>query len=320
VNVPVYVAALVILAGNAVLSLGNSLQKLNIGWMKKTASLDAIAAPKTDRSRAVLFMGWFIGFLMMNSVPVFQFIALLGLPANVVAAFAGSSVAFTAIFARFLLGERIGLRRTLWTLVLFAAIAGAGLLGKSFADEAGFSPTALFIFIGLPLLATLGLLIFRCKGDCNGDRAQRDKGDKGAQQGDRANGAERTERDRAQNKHLAPFFAGISGCFGGYMVITMRALQIDAGANISIEWFSSPYLYAFILCGFGGFSIVQLAYKDGEMARVAPALYGMQVLWPAIASYFVFGSPFVILQATAFLIVAISVVAIAGNRDSTMTK
>jgi drug/metabolite transporter (DMT)-like permease len=311
VRISVYLAAAVILAGNAVLSLGNSLQKLNIGWMNRDT------AP--GRSRSILFFGWLAGFLMMNSVPVFQFIALLGLPANVVAAFAGSNVAFTAIFARLLLGERLGLRRALWTLVLFAAIAGAGLLGRGSASESSFSPPALFIFFGLPILAALILLLmYRDRVRMHGDRARGlgmggDSARGDSMEGDRA----LSGGDSARWNYLAPFFAAVSGCFGGYMVIAMRALQLDTGAALSLAWLSSPYLYVFLVCGCGGFSIVQLAYKEGEMARVAPALYGIQVLWPAVASYFVFNSPFVALQATAFLVVAVSVVAIAGDRNAT---
>ncbi len=279
-------AAAVILAGNAVLSLGNSLQKLNIGWMDGAgrggpAAAASQGAEGARRGRSRAFAGWLLGFLMMNVVPVFQFIALLGLPANIVAAFAGSSVAFTAIFARFLLGERIGIRRAAWTIALFAAIAGAGLLGRGSAGDSGFSPIALWAFIGLP--AVLAAILV-------------------------------ASRARRRGRRLAVLLAAASGCFGGYMVVAMRALQLDAGSELSFSWLSSPYLYAFLVCGFGGFSIVQLAYKDGEMARVAPALYGMQVLWPALASYFVFGSSFVALQAAAFAAVAISVAAIAGGR------
>jgi drug/metabolite transporter (DMT)-like permease len=267
-------AAAVILAGNAVLSLGNTLQKLNIGWMDKGA------AAAESRPCAASFLGWLVGFALMNVVPVFQFIALLGLPANVVGAAAGSSVAFTAIFSRILLGEKLGARKAVLTLVLFASIAAASLLGGGPAGDAGFSPIALAAFIAIPLAAAPFLL---------------------------------AARPRRKGKVLAVMFAAVSGCFGGYMVVAMRALQLDAGAAISAGWLASPYLYAFLLCGFGGFSIVQLAYKDGEMSSVAPALYGMQVLWPALASYFVFGSPFIALQAAAFVLVAACVAAIAGG-------
>jgi drug/metabolite transporter (DMT)-like permease len=284
-----WLAAAVILIGNAVLSLGNTLQKLNIGWMDKNAAVEGAAAAGAvggprGRARSPSFLGWLVGFVLMNIVPVFQFVALLGLSANVVGAAAGSSVAFTAIFSRILLGEKLGARKAVLTLVLFAAIAAASLLGGGSAADAGFSPIALAAFIAIPLAAAPFLLAARSR-----------------------------RGGKVLAKRFAPLFAAVSGCFGGYMVVAMRALQLDAGAAISAGWLASPYLYAFLLCGFGGFSIVQLAYKDGEMSSVAPALYGMQVLWPALASYFVFGSPFFALQAAAFALVAACVVAIAGG-------
>ncbi len=48
------------------------------------------------------------------------------------------------------------------------------------------------------------------------------------------------------------------------------------------------------------------------MAAVAPAFYGMQVLWPALASYFVFGATFYPVQTAAFALVALCVAFIAG--------
>jgi drug/metabolite transporter (DMT)-like permease len=271
-------AAAVILTGNALLSLGNTLQKLNIGWMDKGL------AGGNPRGRSLSFLGWLAGFALMNVVPVFQFVALLALPANVVGAAAGANVAFTAIFSRFLLGERLGARKIVLTTVLFAAIAAAGLLGRGTEGDAGFSPIALAAFIVIPLIATVVLLFARAR-----------------------------DGRRGLAGRLAPLFAAASGCFGGYMVVTLRALQLNASDAVSAAWLASPYLYAFLLCGFGGFSVVQLAYKDGQMSSIAPALYGMQVLWPALASYFVFGSPFIAAQAAAFALVAACVVAIAGG-------
>ena len=49
------------------------------------------------------------------------------------------------------------------------------------------------------------------------------------------------------------------------------------------------------------------------MASVAPAYYGMQVLWPALASYFIFGAKFLLAKTAAFALVAVCVVAIAGS-------
>jgi drug/metabolite transporter (DMT)-like permease len=104
--------------------------------------------------------------------------------------------------------------------------------------------------------------------------------------------------------------AACSGALSGFMIFPMRAIQVAASGVAGA--LSSPYLYAYLVAGFSSFILVQAAYKEGEMAAVAPALYGMQVLWPAIGSYFVFGARFRPAQTAAFIVVALCVAAITG--------
>jgi drug/metabolite transporter (DMT)-like permease len=284
VSIPPGFAALIAIAGNFVLSLGMSLQKRHIAWIgssprKPTASVP----PERERRRSGRFYrdfgSWFLGFMLVNAVPAFQYFALTGLTTNVVGAAAGTSVAFTAILAKLLLREDLGKRRLAWTVLLFAAIAAAGFLGEGGSSAAeDLSPSALYIFLGLPLVA--GAALFAA-------------------------------RRRLKGPRLAATLASFSGCLGGFMVFPLRALQVDAGPGI-LGWLASPYLYAFLAAGFSSFVLIQAAYKDGEMAAVAPAYYGMQVLWPALASYFVFGAKFLPAQTAAFALVAVCVAMIAG--------
>lgn len=260
-------AAFVALVGNFVLSLGMVLQKRNVSWIGHKGARDGAFA----RARG----GWLLGFLLMNLAPIFNYVALLGLAPNVVAAAIGSSVAFTALLSSALLGERLGLWRGVWTALMFAAIAAAGLRGSSGAGS--LIVPALYAFLALPLAAALVCLLLR--------RARRSGG-------------------------LAVAIAAVAGSMGGFMILPLRALQIGAVPTIA-GWLSSPFLYLYAVAGVGSFSVVQVAYKDGEMSSVSPAYYGMQVLWPALASYFAFGSPFDPLQAAAFLAIALCVVFVA---------
>jgi drug/metabolite transporter (DMT)-like permease len=287
VSLPGLAAAAVAVSGNLVLSLGMSLQKRHIGWIgrkpSRTPWRPAHLPPEGERRRAGRFYRdfavWFLGFMLVNVVPAFQFFALMGLSTNVVAAIAGTSVAFTAILSKFLLRERLGKRRLAWTIVLFAAIAAAGFLGENGSSELDeLSPGALFACLGIPLAA--GIMLLALRGRLKGPR-------------------------------LAAFLAAVSGSLGGFMVFPLRALQVAAGPGFS-GWLSSPYLYAFLASGISGFVLTQTAYKDGEMASVAPAYFGLQVLWPALASYFVFGAKFIPAQTLAFALVALSVAFIAG--------
>lgn len=268
-------AGAIAVTGNLVLSFGMTLQKLNISWLGRKRPW--------DRSFYRNFGGWFVGFMLMNIAPIFTFFAVMGLPTNVVAATAGTSVAFTALLAKFLLKERFGADRLAWTIALFASIVAAGFLGGgASSDGSSLSPAALYIFLAIPLLAGGGVFAVR-------------KHHKGPR--------------------LASILAAASGCISGFMVFPLRALQVATDPGIA-GWLVSPYLYLYLTAGITSFILIQVAYKDGEMVSLAPALYGMQVLWPAIASYFVFGENFYPLQTLAFAFVAICVGGIAGAKPA----
>jgi drug/metabolite transporter (DMT)-like permease len=276
-TIPAYAAALVALGGNALLSLGMVLQKRNISCLDKGRPRDA-----AFRRSA---LGWFAGFMLVNIVPAFNYVALLGLPPNVVGAMAGTSLAFTALLSVPILGERLGSRRLVLSAALFAAIIVAGLRGSSgaAADES-FSPAALYAAFALPLAVAAAAWARR------------------AVLGHTGRGGER--------RKLALLFAAVAGSCGGFMVLPERALQIVAG-DAPLRWLATPFLYLFLGGGLGGFVHLQVAYKDGEMTSVAPVYYGMQVLWPALASYSVFAAPFDPIQAAAFAALAICVGAIS---------
>ncbi len=286
----------VALAGSAILSLGMVLQKRHVGWIgaKKAAaantkvsaavsanatssSADAVTAAASsvaaarhgDRTRDVLL--WSLGFVLMNIQPIFVYVALLGLPANVVSAAAGASVAFTAIFSALLLGEKMSRRKVFWTAVLFISVAVAGLRGVSGSREL-YDP-ALYGAFALPLALAVFILALG---------------------------------KRLPENLAVVAIAVAAGSLGGFMVLPMQGLQTLPGPGL-IAWIQSPYLYVYLGAGIGSFALNQIAYRRGAMTMIAPAFYGMQVLWPAVASYAVAGAPFDALQSLAFAGIAASI-------------
>lgn len=272
-------AAAIAVSGNFLLSLGMTLQKRHVGWIGRSPG-----GPPWRRASGDPFYRdfaiWFVGFMLMNLVSVFTFFALMGLTTNVVSAITGTSVAFTAILAKLMLKERLGRRRLAWTIALFAAIGAAGFLGEGGSSGAeGFSPAALYAFFVIPLAAGLSLFVLRGR--------------------------------LKKAPRLAAAIAAASGALGGFMLFPMRAIQVAAAPGL-LGALASPYLYAYLAAGSASFILIQAAYKDGEMAAVAPALYGMQVLWPAFGSHFVFGATVRPAQSVAFAAVAICVGVITG--------
>jgi drug/metabolite transporter (DMT)-like permease len=282
-SIPPAAAVAIAVTGNFVLSLGMALQKRHVGWIGRSPWRRDSPPSEGERRRKGRFYRdfatWFLGFMLVNVVPVFQYFALMGLSTSVVGATSGASVAFAAILARIMLRESLDGRRLAWTMVLFAAIAAAGFLGESGSSKAkDLSPATLFLFLAIPLVA--GALLFPL-------------------------------RRRLKGHGLAAALASVSGCLGGFMIFPLRALQFTAGEGIGAA-LVSPYLYAYLAAGFSGFVLIQAAYKNGEMAAVAPAYYGLQVLWPALGSYFVFGARFLPAQTAAFALIAVCVAVIAG--------
>jgi probable blue pigment (indigoidine) exporter len=257
---------------------GNFILSLGMTLQKAHIGWLGSKSPRDGVSRRDLWL-WLLGTTLMNIVFIFNYLALTGLSTNVVGAITGTSVAFTAMLSALVLKERPGARRITWTIVLFAAIAAAGFLGErgSSGGEA-LSPVALYAFLALPLAAGGVLLALR----------QRFKGTR-----------------------FAVGIAASSGALGGFMMFPMRAVQVAADPSLA-GIIVSPYFYSYLLAGATSFILIQAAYKDGEMSTVAPALYGMQVLWPAVGSIFVFGAEFRPAQAAAFVLVAFCVAAIAG--------
>ena len=298
-------AIIIGLSGNFLLSLGMVLQKRHVAWMGRRGRRDA--AFRRD------LLGWLLGFVLMNVAPVTNYFALLGLAANVVSALIGADVAFTALLVAFFLKERLGGAELAWTAVLFVALGVAGFRGGS--PSSGFSVSPYLVFYVLPVAVGLVALLFRWRraaGRAAGPASSGAAAAAIARTAEAPANAAPAVAASAKSRHgkLAVVFACVAGAFGGYMVLTMRALQLAAGNDI-IRWLSTPYLYLYVLGGILSFVMVQLAYKDGSMGTVSPAFYGMQVLWPALASYAVLGAAFDALQAAAFAAIALSILMIS---------
>ena len=215
---------------------------------------------------------WGAGFLLTNIQPIFNYFALETLSANVVAALCGSNVAFTMLLSSWLLQEHIDRQKIRWIALMTASLATVGLTQQP--SVAVFHALSFWVTFSLPALFALGTFF------------------------------------SLQRKwHISEgLLLGISaGSFSGFMVLAMAALKLTEAA-FSLHWLLSPYFYIYFFCGIASLFISQFAFRRGKMSAFAPSYYGVAVLYPSIAAYFVSGIAVVPFQLVGLAGIVVSIV------------
>jgi drug/metabolite transporter (DMT)-like permease len=251
------------LFGNAILSLGFVLQKKYVNWLS--------AKRNGVKAKPIEIIGWTSGFILMNIQPIFNYLALHGLSTNVVAATAGSNIAFTTLFSFLLLGEKMRPSKLPWVIVLLCAIGIAGF--TSVEESHKFDRLIFYLAFAAPAFLAIVIII---------------------------------NLKRIPKKLIGLSLGAIAGALGGFMVLALQALRHKEGQAFS-AWIFSPYLYLYIICGISSFSLKQVAFEKGHMNSVAPSFYGMMVLWPSAAAYLIFLTPIVPAQTISFFMIVLSV-------------
>ncbi|MCX8014197.1 MAG: hypothetical protein N3A02_07905 [Rectinema sp.] len=250
---------------------GNFLLSLGFSLQKKNVAwLSARRRGERRQTREVV--GWSFGFLLMNLQPIFNYLALKGLAPNIVAAVSGSNIVFTIILSRILLSEHVPRRKMLWILILAASLAMAGLVGQESSTVFRVDPFWFAFFIPTAF-AMLVLLVMR----------------------------------RIGARKIGLFLGSAAGALGGFMVLVLEGLRLTHGSDF-LSWIASPYLYVYIFCGVSSFLIKQVAFEKGDMNAVAPSFYGLLVLYPSIAAYFISEVSLQPLQVLAFGGIALSII------------
>ena len=250
---------------------GNFLLSLGFSLQKKNVAwLSAKKRGEARQTREVV--GWTFGFLLMNLQPIFNYLALRGLAPNIVAAVSGSNIIFTILLSRILLGERIPRAKWVWIVLLAGSLAMAGFVGQE--SSSVFNVEAFWIAFFIPTaFAMLVLLVMR----------------------------------RIGARQIGLFLGSAAGALGGFMVLVLEGLRLKHGSDF-LSWIASPYLYVYIFCGISSFLIKQVAFEKGDMNAVAPSFYGLLVLYPSVAAYFVSAVLLHPLQVAAFGGIAISII------------
>jgi drug/metabolite transporter (DMT)-like permease len=281
---PVWLAFLVALVVNAACSLGGILQKKGIGWQTKGRVRDA--------SWRREFLIWLLGFLLIFSVPVLNFIVLAALSPATVGAIGGSGVAFTALFATLILHEKYGIREIAASTVLIAGCV-VFALSKGQEGTAAWSQPYFVLAWVLPFaVAGTAWLVMRARRATLG------------------------AREYTGFLHSNPYGAvmgAVSGALGGLMIIIIKLFRIECGTDL-LKYPLTPFMYAHLSVAIAGPYIMQLALRHGSMIVVAPASLGIGVIYPVVAAWLVFSSSPHPAQLIGLAMIIGSVLVLAASR------
>lgn len=214
------------------------------------------------------FILWIIGLVLININPLINFFALNMVPTYIINAISALTIVFTIILSALLLKEKIFDSDIIYIIGITIMIVAITFNTKETTQIMPVFKLSLF-FALLPILLFIIILPFILKLNKN------------------------NSLQKSKNSGLNNFFKVIipsatSGSMAGFMVVAMKVLQLDKGLNLNIKYFSSIYLYLFLLNGLISFIAIQIAYKNGTMIMIAPLQYGFTVLYPIIISLFLF--------------------------------
>jgi drug/metabolite transporter (DMT)-like permease len=260
--------------------LGNAVQALGFVLQKMGVTWLGRKGLKDKAFRRDRFL-WMLGFTAINIVPIFQFLALASISTAALSSMTGICVVLTVFFSRILLGARIQRSDWIWSFLILIGIGVASYFGAEGLSR-GYSSLALVILSILPEAA--GLPVFFVPSL------------------------------RGNNRLRARWFAAIAGAASGIMIVQLKALRIDCGSEF-FAYLSSPWLYLYMINGAFSLTIHQFAYKAGEMIVIAPIQFGVLVIYPVFASFFVFGSIPIPIQLLAFMAIIVSIVMIVRRHD-----
>lgn len=223
----------------------------------------------SNEKKASDYIFWISGLILININPILNFFALKFVPSFIVNAISALTIVFTLILSFIFLKEKLFKSDWFYIIDITLAIFLITFVTKDFIQNS-FIPGSAIFFAFLPIGIFIFVLIF---GHLMSKGKLFSQGSMPA-------------FVNSMIKVIIP--ASTSGAMAGFMVVAMKLLQIDKGANFSILYLSSLYLYLFLLNGLISFIAIQIAYKNGSMIMIAPLQYGLTVVYPIIASLFIF--------------------------------
>lgn len=220
---------------------------------------------------------WVTGFIIMNIYGVPSAVALKQLPPHIVAAFAGWGIVVLVFLSFILLKEKI-----LKTDFIFSFLIVAGIFLLNYFERPGANTivnvTGMVFLCSIPVVFFVSGFILRLSP-----------------------------------KVKTVIFASVSGASAGLMVVSLRLLVLKYQYQVAL-YFSSPYLYLYIVFALISFIALQVAIKNGPMMIIGPVQYSGNIIYPVLAALVVFSRWMHVVQFLAVGVIVFSVVSILKKR------
>ena len=225
---------------------------LSIGLVLMKKGIDWIGykGPKDQTYRKNLHT-WLLGFFFINLCIIPNTLSLKHLDPHIVTAMAGWGVIVMVFLSSKVLKERIFRSDFLGT----GLIVGAILLLNLFEQKESVENTKILSYAFLSVFPFLLLIPAFLKS--------------------------------LSKKTRSILFAAVAGISTGMIVVTMNILVMEFGFHIG-SFFSSVFLYSYLLFSITTFLAIQFAYKTGYMMIAGPVQYSLGIIYPVLCAYFVF--------------------------------
>jgi len=251
---------------------------LSIGFvlMKKGITWIGFKGEKDKTYYKNLFT-WIVGFILINVYIVPNTIALKYLAPHIVSSMAGWGIIVMIFFSYIILKEKLYQSDYFYTIIIVFSIIFLHFFEYQ-GDEKNINKPVLIAVTFLPLF----LLFPACL-------------------------------KFVSKKVKTILFAAISGISAGLIIVILKVLVTFSGFDIP-SYFSSPYLYLYLLFSLSAFITLQIAFKMGQMMIVGPVQYSAAILYPALCSFLIFGKHMNLVQVVAISAIIYSVIAILKKR------
>ncbi len=247
---------------------------LSVGLVFMKKGVSWIGWKKENRGNEFYFnlFIWLSGFILINVSIVPNAFALKTLPPHIVSSIAGWGIIIMIVLSYWWLKELLVKSDFFYFFLIITGIFLLGFFEKNSANKVIPGKSSLFIATVFPFLILSFLFICKKAGD----------------------------------KFKAIILSSISGISAGLIIIYMKILVNIFGFKI-INYFSSVYLYIYLLFSILSFIFLQLAYKKGEMIIVGPIYYSLNIVYTVIVSVLIFKQTVEIIQifAIGFIILSL---------------